>query len=282
MIRPRQFSGLLCACVVVCSAGTVQADPLPRAMSQRPLTLPRTMRSLNLSLDRSTIDLGFFGRSSITSLSLGGSFAASDNLELGGYMVPILLHPEFQAGGVVTQNGQRTGLEGFFLGGPMFYLRARTHHSARFEAAVQGALTLPMVGSSFGNPVLSTGLQLRFRLGTQAMIESGVQVNTVFDTDDIGVLLSVPLAVTVNVSDAVHLGARTALLTGAPGGGGVILPLGFHAGVTVARGDSEVPRTDLGLSLLFPFAVGIAGGSSGSALSEYWVLSFNANIFFQN
>ncbi len=150
-------------------------------------------------------------------LTLGAGFGITDQLEVGGTVMPLYIAPDGDFGDIEL------------------YGRYALMQTKSTEVGVQLTVAMPtdtVLGIGAGAPIL-------LRLG-RLRIDTGVEVEVLF-TEDVLVDLDVPFAVSVNVGDGLFAGLRSGIF--APQVKDVAVPLMAHLGYTLMSG--KTPFIDL-------------------------------------
>jgi hypothetical protein len=258
----------------------------PVALSQRPLTLPRgTLRpDVGFGLQRFVILSPFY----VISMTAGGGFGVTDDLEVGGTLVPVYIDPEGDA-------GDRAFFGNVTLQGMYRLMRGDVEVAARLDVQVPTAS-----GAGSRDAGLALGLPVLLRAGRHVRIDTGVQLSLLFRSDtrfgsrvtsSLGALwemherplptrgiTGIPLIVNVMAGDHAYVGLRTGvgiLLLDEPGLS-TVMPLGFHAGGTVPS--PRGPLVDLTARFEWPFFA--SNAFVGDAITtSWWQVTFAASFY---
>ena len=234
------FLSLLCA---FCAADRVLAQEGDNIASiGSPTGGPYLARPFNLSQGRLRIDLappdyGYMDHGDLNNgrglrvlvpehgdafvgLGVGAGYGVNDNVEAGGLIFPFVIAPDFDFGDMEL------------------YCRYAFVQS-RTRLGVQTVIRIP-TASDFA---LSVGFPAQFLLGDSTRIDTGAELELIFE-DDARVNLDIPLAVNVDIGGSAFLGARTGLYVYD------LDELAINLGVQ--GGGSVDPMVDLTASLNFP------------------------------
>jgi hypothetical protein len=234
-------------------SGPEAASAMPVPMAQRGLTLPAgTVRiDANFDLFDLTNDFG-------AALSAGGAVGIIENLDAGMLLLPIVFAPE---GG---------------FGDIRMFGKYRFWNGDTVEVAGRLELVLPSDSTNLSTTdfSLSFGAPVRIHLGDTMRIDTGVEFSLALLRGPTGDTIfgiagpqgfplkrhalsdrsvaGVPLMFTINVTDAVYLGARTGVGIADFGNADdtTFIPLGFSGGYTVA-GESG-PLVDITARFRWP------------------------------
>jgi hypothetical protein len=148
-------------------------------------------------------------------LGLGLAYGATEDIEVGGLLLPLRLGPD-------------TTVDDLELYGRFRFLRGD------FEMGAQVTLQLPAEttwGLGLGLPMLAHATQ-RMR------IDTGIELEILFWDADTEVSLDLPLAFTWDVGRIGFLGPRTGIYVDDMNA--LLIPAGIHGGVVVAKGHLDV------------------------------------------
>lgn len=167
--------------------------------------------------DVAGLRIGRRGDSTLLRLTLGAGFGITDQLEVGGTIMPLYVAPKGDFGDIEL------------------YGRYALMQTKATELGVQLTLALPTdthLGLGVGAPILIRLDQLR--------IDTGVELEVIFQ-NEVRVDLDVPVAVSVNVGDGLFAGIRSGIF--APEFKDIVVPLMAHLGYTLMSG--KTPFIDL-------------------------------------
>jgi hypothetical protein len=148
-------------------------------------------------------------------LAAGLAYGATDDIEVGGLLVPLVLGPD-------------TRVDDLEFYGRFRFLREQ------FEMGAQVTMQIP-ANTAFG---LGVGLPMLAHASQRMRIDTGVELEILFWEDDAGVSLDGPLAFTWDVGRLGFLGFRTGLYVGDMDW--LAIPAGIHGGVVVAEGHLDI------------------------------------------
>ncbi len=148
-------------------------------------------------------------------LGVGLAYGATDDIEVGGLLLPLRLDPD-------------TTVDDLELYGRFRFLRGD------FEMGAQATLQLP-AETEFG---LGLGLPMLAHATPRMRIDTGFELEMLFWEPDTVVNLDIPLAFTWNVGRAGFLGPRTGIYVWDMDA--LLIPAGVHGGVVVAKGHLDV------------------------------------------
>lgn len=236
---------------------------LPLPYAQRPLTLTEgTIRGdadfviARVLTTRGTMATGFRVVSdTAAALVVGGGYGILDDLEVGATVLPLQLAPDFEYGD--------PSIYGVFR-----FLRGSVDLGASLS------LTFPVQGDF----VMAPGVPVLFHLGESMRLDTGLFVPIVFDSPDTYAVLSIPVRFSVNVIPELFLGASTGLEMVEFDPDFTTIPLGFHAGYTIAQGDTGGPLLDLMAGFRFP-AFLVPASDGDVVVTRRWVLTFGARLY---
>ncbi len=225
--------------------------------AERPLTLDKGTLRIDLGpSDYGYMDFGELndGRAAFEFIKypggttvysgVGAAISIIDDLELGGLVFPLPIHPNFDFGNMEA------------------YVRYQITHGT-FQLGAQGTIQVPTQGR-FG---VGLGLPMRIAASDMVRIDTGVEFEIMADPGDLH--LDVPLAVAFDIDDSFFIGPRT--------GARLIdmrefqMPLGLFLGGTVAN------AVDLtGAFTVWNF---IHTATEPAIDFRVWELLFGANIY---
>jgi hypothetical protein len=230
-------SGFTLGAVVALTAGSALAaghkhheeaeSEYPVSYVERPLTLPRLALAPELELEfgralGAATGLGVAGRETLAGINLGASFGITKDLEVGAFVLPLQFSPtvSYGSGTEPASNLQLFGTYRFFhnkqieVGG-----RLRAYIITDLGVGAQFTPSVPLLVH------LSQKLRLDVEVAVPISALKGVGVH-------LG--LNVPVALSIDIIEPLHIGARTGLQIDDLGGGSVgkrfYVPLGLFAG----------------------------------------------------
>lgn len=248
---------LVLACVLVClEAG---AQPLATGgYSARDITLREGVLRLDLgppdygfmdlgelNNDRGALRVGKDG-DAFALTGFGAGYGILDELEVGTLIFPLLYAPDFDFGDIE------------FYGRYAFFSRGKVRLAAQFTMQVP---THSDFGIGFGMPAI-------FELGTRARLDTGVELEVLFD--DTRANLDIPLAFAFEVGRTGFIGPRTGFRL--PRFEAVAVPLGIFGGATINE------RFDLTASFNWPRFLTSAGNDAVGA--DVFEFIFGLNMYF--
>jgi hypothetical protein len=256
------------------------------ALSQRPLTLPRGALRPDVGFDVRRFVV--FSPVHIIGITAGAGFGVTDDLEVGGTLVPLYIDPEGDV-------GDRAYFGNMTLHGMYRFVRGDVEVAARLDVQV------PTASDSDGrNAGLAFGLPVLLRAGRHVRIDTGVQLALLFRSDtrfgsrvtsSLGALWEmherplatrsisgIPLIVNVMAGDQAYFGLRTGvgiLVLDEPNLS-TVMPLGFHAGGTVPS--PRGPLVDLTARFEWPYFA--SNAFVGDAITtSWWQVTFAASFY---
>ncbi|MCA9579151.1 MAG: hypothetical protein R3B40_16630 [Polyangiales bacterium] len=248
----------------------------PLAHIQRPLNMPRFYARAGGTLRVYHFDdatRALTNQDTSLSLSIGGSFAVTDWLELGVLDERLGMYHPVIAGGVLPQ-----GLVPLALtpdpefGDIPVHARVRLVADPSFDVSVDVGVVIPVNGdlALFGATVVRARVTERFAF------DSGLEVALRFDRDDKDPHLDLflPFSALIQLHPSVYLAARTGVRW--IDFDNLAFPLGFEFGYTVASGDQ--PLMDITLGFGFPALV--TPNNSDKALQDVWQVTLAGHAYF--
>ncbi len=184
-------------------------------------------------------------------LNIGAAFGITDNFEIGSLLLPINFAPD---GG---------------FGDLEFYGRYRFVNRGGFELGLHITMQVP-TDTDFG---LGFALPMRYRISNAARIDTGVEVELLFD--DTRANLDLPFTLLFQATRAFYLGPRTGVMS--PRFSDLWVPLGLTGGYTVHA--SRSLAVDLTGAFTWP-AFFATGGVGETVNPGYFEALLGVNLAF--
>lgn len=247
----------------------------PVPYSQRPLNLPRFYARAGGTLRVYHFDdatRALTNQDTSLSLSLGGSFAVTDWLELGVLDERLGMYHPVIGGGVLPQ-----GLLALALtpdrefGDIPVHARVRVVADPDFDVSIDVGVVIPVNGdlALFGATVV------RARMSERFAIDSGLEVALRFDADnDPHLDLFLPFSALIQLHPNVFLAARTGVRW--VDFDDLAFPLGLELGYTVSSGDSAL----MDLTLGFGFPALVTPNNADKAQQDVWQVTLAGHAYF--
>ena len=197
--------------------------------------------------------VGSNGDEAVAGLYVGAALGVIDGLELGTVIFPLQFAPDVDFG----------DLE--------FYGRYRFFQGRIADIGAQLTFHVP-TQTEFG---MGFGLPMRFRLGSIARIDTGVEFEVVLPDGDSLLLFDLPFGIAFNITDAVFLGGRAGMTLIDLDDPLVAFPLGIYGGYTLTGGSGKV-LADLTAGFTWPF---LGTANPGDSLPENFLFQFGASVY---
>ncbi len=198
------------------------------------------------------------------SLGLGAGYGITDEFEVGVFLLPIRISPDFDFGNIE------------------FYGRFTFLNEGSVMVAAQAGIGLPTgegdgLGTFFllsDGLTLTLGVPVALRLNEGFRIETGGEMELILGNNT-QIHIDVPAAFLFQLTDVMYLGPTTGLLV--VDGDELAIGAGVTAGFTILQ--NEAPLMDLVAALEFPYFLW-TGGLFDSVNLDIFTLTFGARVFF--
>jgi hypothetical protein len=273
------LSGSIIAAVSLTTLSSRADTEYPLSFVERPLTLPAMTLApeFDIGVERAGLGSGL-GAVSATAgvMNLGATFGITNDIEVGALVVPI-------------QFNDPAG-----YGDPEFFATFRFLHTPSIElgARLNLVIATPRDGLSAG-ALIMPGVPLLVHVGkilridaevaVPISVQAGTGISTsggpeITTTNAVGVGLTVPVEVAVDIIEPLHADVTTGLTIGdfRDAADSTVVPLGFGVGYAIG---TKRPLLDLDLAFNWPlFAV--PGSPDSKVNAGFFTLGLTAKGYF--